>query len=210
MPRDRGPVGKLERREGVDLGLKGERAAAGKGALERRPYPPGEHGRTRGRRPRRLSNYAEQLREKQRAKRYYGLRERQFRRVFDRAQRRTGVVGDELLKLLERRLDNVVTRLGFASTRRQARQFISHGHVRVNNRRVDVPGFEVSPGDVVTITADGPVADLARRATDLISGVPPWLLADHDALTGRVVREPQRNEIPVPVEPQRIVELYSR
>jgi small subunit ribosomal protein S4 len=208
MPRSRGPVEKLERREGVSLGLKGERAAAGKSALERRPYPPGEHGRPR--RFRRLSDYAEQLREKQRAKRYYGLRERQFRRVFDRAQRGTGVVGDELLRLLERRLDNVLARLGFAATRRQARQLISHGHVRVNDRRVDVPGFEVSPGDVVALDGGPAVEDIARRATELVAGVPPWLLADHDALTGRVVRVPERREIQVPVEPQRIVELYSR
>jgi small subunit ribosomal protein S4 len=208
MPRYRGPVEKLERREGVDLGLKGERAAAGKTALERRPYPPGEHGRTRRRK--RMSDYAEQLREKQRAKRFYGMRERQFRRVFDRANRGTGVVGDVLLQLLERRLDNVLARLGFAATRNQARQFISHGHVTVNGRRVDRPGYEVSPGEVIGIAGGGAIEDLARRATGLVSDVPSWLLADHDALTGSVVRAPERREIAIPVEPQRIVELYSR
>lgn len=204
MPRK--PPGKTERRLGVDLGLKGRRSLAGKGALERRPHPPGQHGRSR----RRLTDYAEQLMEKQRAKHFYGLRERQFRRVFDRASRGTRVAGDELLRLLEQRLDNVLTRLGLASTRRQARQFISHGHVRVNDRRVDIPSYEVKPGDLVAIAPGAPIQRLAREATELVSEVPPWLLADHDGLTGRVVREPQRREIRVPVEPQRIVELYSR
>jgi small subunit ribosomal protein S4 len=202
----REPVGKVERRLGADLGQKGRRAAAGKGPLDRRPYPPGEHGRRR----RRLSSYAEQLLEKQRAKHFYGLRERQFRRVFERASSGTGVVGDELLALLERRLDNVLTRLGFAATRRQARQFVSHGHVTVNGRRVDVASYEVRPHDVVAILPGAPVEPLAREATELIAGVPPWLQADVDTLSGEVLRTPRREEIRVPVEPQRIVELYSR
>jgi small subunit ribosomal protein S4 len=206
MARHRGPVGKLERRLGIDLGLKGERAAAGKSALERRPYPPGEHGRSF----RRLSDYGKQMREKQRAKHFYGLRERQFRRVFDRAARGEGVTGDELLRLLERRLDNVLARLGLASTRRQARQIVSHGHVTVNGRRVDIPSYEVAPGDVVAIVAAAPVQELARQASELVSEVPPWLLVDHEALTGRVVREPRRDEIRIAIDPQPIVELYSR
>jgi small subunit ribosomal protein S4 len=206
MARDRGPVEKLERREGVNLGLKGRRAAAGKSALERRPYPPGEHGRRR----QRVSDYAEQLREKQRAKRYYGLRENQFRRIFERARRRKGVLGNELLTLLELRLDNVVTRLGLAATRRQARQMVSHGHVTVNGRRVDIPSFEMTPGDVVAVLPGSAGEPIAREATELVARVPPWLLADHDALAGRVVRLPRRDEIQTPVETQRIVELYSR
>ncbi|HEY0344628.1 MAG TPA: 30S ribosomal protein S4 [Solirubrobacteraceae bacterium] len=206
MARDRGPVEKLERREGVNLGLKGRRALAGKSALERRPYPPGEHGRRR----QRVSTYAEQLREKQRAKRFYGLRENQFRRIFERARRRKGVVGNELLTLLELRLDNVVTRLGLAATRRQARQMVSHGHVTVNGRRVDIPSFEVTPGDVVSVLPGSAAEPIAREATELVERVPPWLLADHDALAGRVLRLPRRDEIQTPVEPQRIVELYSR
>jgi small subunit ribosomal protein S4 len=206
MARDRGPVEKLERREGVNLGLKGRRALAGKSALERRPYPPGEHGRRR----QRVSTYAEQLREKQRAKRFYGLRENQFRRIFERARRRKGVVGNELLTLLELRLDNVVTRLGLAATRRQARQMVSHGHVTVNGRRVDIPSFEVTPGDVVSVLPGSAGEPIAREATELVERVPPWLLADHDALAGRVMRLPRRDEIQTPVEPQRIVELYSR
>jgi small subunit ribosomal protein S4 len=206
MARDRGPVEKLERREGVNLGLKGRRAAAGKSALERRPYPPGEHGRRR----QRVSDYAEQLREKQRAKRYYGLRENQFRRIFERARRRKGVLGNELLTLLELRLDNVVTRLGLAATRRQARQMVSHGHVTVNGRRVDIPSFEMTPGDVVAVLPGSAGEPIAREATELVARVPPWLLADHDALAGRVLRLPRRDEIQTPVETQRIVELYSR
>ena len=206
MARDRGPVEKLERREGVSLGLKGRRAAAGKSALDRRPYPPGEHGRRR----QRVSGYAEQLREKQRAKRFYGLRENQFRRLFERARRRKGVLGDELLTLLELRLDNVLVRLGLAATRRQARQMVSHGHVAVNGRRVDIPSFEVAPGDVVSVLSESAAAPIAREATELVARVPAWLLADHDALTGRVLRRPRRDEIQTPVDPQRIVELYSR
>ena len=206
MARHRGPVGRLERRLGIELGLKGRRAAAGKSALQRRPYPPGEHGRGL----RRLSDYGKQMREKQRTKHYYGLRERQFRRVFDRAARGEGVTGDELLRLLERRLDNVLARLGLAATRRQARQFVTHGHVTVNGRPVDIPSYEVAPGDVVAIAAGAPVEGLARQATELISTVPPWLLADHEALSGRVMHEPRRDEIPVAIDPQPIVELYSR
>jgi small subunit ribosomal protein S4 len=206
MARDRGPVEKLERREGVNLGLKGRRALAGKSALERRPYPPGEHGRRR----QRVSTYAEQLREKQRAKRFYGLRENQFRRIFARARRRKGILGNELLTLLELRLDNVVTRLGLAATRRQARQMVSHGHVTVNGRRVDIPSFEMTPGDVVAVLPGSAGEPIAREATELVARVPPWLLADHDALSGRVLRLPRRDEIQTPVETQRIVELYSR
>jgi small subunit ribosomal protein S4 len=207
MSRGRGPAGKIERREGVDLELKGERRAAGKSPLARRPYPPGQHGRrpVRGR-----SEYREQLRAKQRAKHYYGLREKQFRRVFARASRGVGVVGDQLLRLLELRLDNVLARLGLAATRPQARQFVSHGHVTVNGRVVDIPSFEVSAGDVVALRPAAPVEEAARRATALVSRVPPWLEADHEQLRGNVIRPPEATEIQAPVDTQRIVELYSR
>jgi small subunit ribosomal protein S4 len=207
MARSRRPVGKIERREGVDLELKGERRAAGKGAVERRPYPPGQHGR---RPPRRRSEYRDQLRAKQRAKRYYGLREKQFRRIFERASRGTGAPGDELLRLLETRLDNVLARLGLAATRAQARQFIGHGHVTVNGRRVDVASFAVSPGDVVAIRPGAPVEPAVRDATELVATVPPWLEADHEQLRGRVLRRPEPGEIQAPVDTQPIVELYSR
>lgn len=207
MARTRTPAGKLERREGVDLELKGERRAAGKGALERRPYAPGEHGR---RPPRHRSQYREQLRAKQRAKRYYGLREGQFKRVFERAPRGAGTTGDKLLRLLELRLDNVLFRLGLAATRAQARQFITHGHITVDGRRVDIPSYEVSPGQTIALRTGAPIGDPVRCATELVAAIPAWLEADHDRLSGRVVREPEAGEIQAPVETQPIVELYSR
>ncbi len=209
MGRYTGPVEKLSRREGVDMCLKGQRRLAGKGALERRgPQPPGEHGRSRRRRE---SVYAEQLREKQKAKRYYGVRERQFRRyVAEAARKREGVVGERLLQLLEQRLDNVVYRLGLASTRPQARQFVSHGHVLVNGRRCDVASAAVKPGDVVTIAVEAPVRPAATAATEQMGRVVAWLEADFDALAGKLLRLPTRREIDAPVAEQLIVEYYSR
>jgi small subunit ribosomal protein S4 len=206
MARYRGPREKLSRREGVELFLKGERLAAGKSALERRPYPPGEHGRGR----QRHSEYRVQLREKQKAKRYYGVLERQFRRYFDKATRESGATGENLLRQLERRLDNVLYRLGFAGTRAQARQFVAHGHVRVNGAKVDRPSYAVDPGDVITLKPGSRVEAAVRSATELGGAVPAWLLADHDNLTGRVERLPERAEIDVPVTEQLIVELYSK
>lgn len=198
MGRYRGPVEKLSRREGVELSLKGARAAAGKSALARRDYPPGQHGPRRTGPP---SEYRLQLREKQKAKRLYGLRERQFRRVA-----RSG----ELLRLLELRLDNVLFRLGLAATRAQARQFVSHGHLLVNERKVDVPSFRTRPGDIVSLQPGSGVEPLVREATDLVAHVPAWLLADHELLRGRVEREPARAEIDAPVDEKLIVEFYSR
>jgi small subunit ribosomal protein S4 len=206
MGRHTGPVEKLSRREGVQLYLKGERVAAGKSAIERRPYPPGQHGRVR----QRQSEYRLQLREKQKAKRYYGVRERQFRRYFDLARREHGILGENLLRYLERRLDNVVYRMGFGSTRAQARQLISHGHIRLGGRKVDRPSHEVRPGDVITLKPNTPVEAVVREATELTGAVPPWLLADHDGLAGRVERLPERQEIDAPVDEQLIVELYSK
>jgi small subunit ribosomal protein S4 len=209
MGRYTGPVERLSRREGVELFLKGERAINGKSALERRgPAPPGQHGARRGRR---ASIYGLQLREKQRAKRYYGVRERQFRRYVDLAsRRREGRMGEELLVLLETRLDNVVYRLGFAATRAQARQFVSHGHVLVDGRRVTIPSYGVRPGQKVTIAASSPVRPVAEAATDLTSAMPGWLQVDFDRLEGTVVRRPERTEIAAPVDEQLIVEFYSR
>jgi small subunit ribosomal protein S4 len=187
--------------------LKGERRAAGKGALDRRPYAPGEHGR---RRPGGRSEYRDQLRAKQRAKRYYGLREGQFRRVFDRALRGADTTGDGLLRLLELRLDNVLFRLGLAATRAQARQFITHGHITVDGRRVDVPSYEVAPGQTIALRTGAPIETPVRDATKLVSAIPAWLETEHDQLSGRVLREPEAGEIQSPVETQPIVELYSR
>jgi small subunit ribosomal protein S4 len=204
-----GPVEKLSRREGVELYLKGERALNGKSALERRgPVPPGQHGARRGRRP---SIYAEQLRAKQRAKRYYGVRERQFRNyVREAARHRERVTGEELLRLLERRLDNVLYRLGFASTRAQARQFVNHGHVTVDGRRVDIASYPVKPGQAVAIAASSPVREVASATTELTGTVAPWLQTDFEALRGKVLRFPERAEISAPIDEHLIVELYSR
>jgi small subunit ribosomal protein S4 len=197
MGRYIGPVEKLERREGVDLGLKGERALAGKTALQRRgALWPGQHGHTR--RPRQ-SVYAAQLREAQKLKVIYGLREQQFRRYLEAARgRQDATTGDVLLELLERRLDNVVYRLGLASTRRQARQFVSHGHVEVDGRRVTIPSMQLRDGQRVRISSD---AGVGR--------VPAWLESDPDSLAGRVLRGPARDEIDVPVAEQLVIERYS-
>lgn len=209
MGRYTGPVERLSRREGVDLCLKSERRLNGKGALERRgPVPPGEHGSARRRRP---SVYAEQLREKQKLKRYYGVRERQFRRYVDEAaRRREGIVGERLLQLLEQRLDNVVYRLGLAATRPQARQFVAHGHVLVNGARCDIASRRVVPGDVVMVAPDAAVRAAATAATEQMGRVGAWLEADFDTLAGKLLRPPVRREIDAPVAEQLIVEFYSR
>jgi small subunit ribosomal protein S4 len=209
MGRHTGPVERLSRREGVELYLKGERALNGKSALVRRgPAPPGQHGNRRGTRP---SIYATQLRQKQRLKRYYGVRERQLRRyVREASRRREGRMGEHLLTLLERRLDNVVYRLGFAATRAQARQFVTHGHVLVDGRKVDIPSYSVRPGQQVSIRAGSPVLPAVQAALELSGRMPGWIEADVDALAGRVLREPARNEIPTPVEEQLIVEYFAR
>jgi small subunit ribosomal protein S4 len=207
MGRHTGPVEKLSRREGVELFLKGERALNGKSALARRgDAPPGQHGQARRKKP---SIYQTQLRAKQTAKRYYGVRERQFRNYVKAAGRsREGVTGEELLRLLERRLDNVVYRLGFAGTRAQARQFINHGHVLVDGRKVDIASFLVQAGQSVAIR--GPVREVSSASTELTGSVSGWLQTDFDALEGKVLRLPVRSDINAPVNEQLIVELYSR
>ncbi len=201
MGRYTGPVEKLSRREGVELELKGLRLIEGKSALERRSYPPGQHGRGR----QRWSEYATRLREKQKAKRLYGLRERQFKSAYQRAGG-----GAQLLRSLELRLDNVVYRLGFATTRAQARQFVVHGHFGVNGRRVDRPSCTLKAGDVVALVSRSRVEPLVRDAASLVGHVPSWLLAEHDELWGEVVREPERAEIDVPVDEKLIVEFYAK
>jgi small subunit ribosomal protein S4 len=206
MARDTSPQCKQCRREGQKLFLKGERCLTDKCAVERRSYPPGEHGRGRVR----ASEYRQQLREKQKARRYYQLLEKQFRGYYERAARQSGVTGDNLLRLLERRFDNVLVRLGFAASRRQARQLIGHGHWQINGRRVDIPSFQVRPEDVISLRNNSEAADTVRTATELVAAVPPWLQADHDSLTAKVLRLPERAEIPTPVEEQLIVELYSK
>ncbi|HXS45173.1 MAG TPA: 30S ribosomal protein S4 [Solirubrobacteraceae bacterium] len=207
MARDTGPQCKLCRREGQKLFLKGERCLTDKCGVERRAYPPGDHGRGR----QKQSEYRVQLREKQKAKRYYGVLEKQFARYYDRASRQPGITGENLLTLLERRFDNVLVRLGFAASRRQARQLIRHGHWTINGRRVDIPSYQVRDGDIIAFKATNTGADaIVRDATELTAQVPAWLQADHDALTAKVLRTPERREITTPVQEQLIVELYSK
>ena len=206
MARSLGPKCRNCRREGMKLFLKGERCLTEKCSVERRSYPPGEHGRGRIKQ----SEYLLQLREKQKARRYYGLLEKQFRTYYERAARRSGITGENLLRMLELRLDNVVYRLGFAASRAQARQLVRHGHFHVNGRRVNVPSFQVRPDDVVTIAPNSAAETVVRDATDLTASVSPWLQADHEGLTGKVLRRPERDEIDTPVQEQLIVELYSK
>jgi small subunit ribosomal protein S4 len=206
MARDTGPQCKLCRREGQKLFLKGERCLTDRCGVDRRAYPPGEHGRGRAKQ----SEYRVQLREKQKARRYYGVLERQFRGYYARASRQSGVTGENLLRLLESRLDNVLVRLGFAASRRQARQLVLHGHWMVNGRRVNVPSYQVRPDDVITLKPSSKVDQVVRDATELTSVVPAWLQADFDGLTAKVLRFPDRQEIDAPVQEQLIVELYSK
>jgi small subunit ribosomal protein S4 len=190
----------------MKLFLKGERCLTDKCGIERRNYPPGDHGRGRARQ----SEYRLQLREKQKARRYYGVLEKQFRGYYDRASRQPGVTGENLLRLLETRFDSVLVRLGFAASRRQARQLVRHGHWTVNGRRVDIPSYQLRPNDVITLKPGSQAEPLIRDATELTSAVPAWLQADHDGLTAKVLRHPEREEIATPVQEQLIVELYSK
>jgi small subunit ribosomal protein S4 len=206
MARDTSPQCKQCRREGQKLFLKGERCLTDKCGVERRSYPPGDHGRGRLR----ASEYRQQLREKQKARRYYQVLEKQFRSYYDKASRQDGVTGENLLRLLERRFDNVLVRLGFAASRRQARQQISHGHWQINGRRVDIPSYQIKPDDIISIKSGSDAEGSVRAATELISTVPAWLQADHDSLTAKVLRLPERDEIDAPITEQLIVELYSK
>jgi small subunit ribosomal protein S4 len=206
MARDTSPQCKQCRREGQKLFLKGQRCFSDKCGVERRSYPPGEHGRGRMRQ----SEYRQQLREKQKTRRYYQILEKQFRSYYEKASRQPGVTGENLLRLLECRLDNVLVRLGFAASRRQARQLVRHGHWMVNGRRVNIPSYQMRPEDVISIKADSAASDTVRTATELTATVPAWLQADHDSLTAKVLRVPERSEISAPVQEQLIVELYSK
>jgi len=200
MARYLGPIVKQSRREGIALTDKCQKY------LDRRPYPPGEHGRGRIRQ----SEYLLQLREKQKTRRYYGVLEKQFRRYYEKASRQPGITGENLLRMLEQRLDNVVYRLGFAATRRQARQLVNHGHFRVNGKKVDIPSYQVRADDVITVKPGSNAEPVIRAATELVASVAPWLQADYDALNGKVLKAPERGEIDTPVSEQLIVEYYSK
>ena len=208
MARYRGPVEKLERRLGVSLALKGERRLAGKSALEKRPYAPGQHGQRKAK----VSEYGLQLREKQKAKFMYGVSEKQFRRLFAEAARREGNTGALLISLLEQRLDNVVYRMGFASTRRFARQLVTHGHILVNGKRVDIPSYRVRAGEKIEIVEKSKENPQIVRAIELTNktGIVAWVDVEKDKKYGIFTRIPEREEVVIRVEERYIVELYSK
>ncbi|MGD2152139.1 MAG: 30S ribosomal protein S4 [Gemmatimonadales bacterium] len=211
MARHTGSVCRLCRREGQKLFLKGKRCNTEKCALERRAYPPGQHGMARARR-RRQSDYAVQLREKQKVRRIYGLQEAQFHNLFKRAAKAQGVTGDNLIVALETRLDNIVYRLGFAPSRKAARQLVRHRHILVDDRPVTVPSYEVKPGQQISVRPASREMPLVMEATDARGGdgVLGWLSADHKKLTGQMLETPTRADVPLAVQEQLIVELYSK
>jgi len=202
---------KLCRREGTKLFLKGSRCLTEKCAVEKRSYAPGQHGQASGRR-RKASQYARQLREKQKVKRIYGLSEQQFRNTFVRALNEPGRTGENLLVALESRLDNVVYRMGLAQSRKAARQLVRHRHVEVNGRPVDVPSFQLHPGDEIRVAKRSREMDVIAVSLDLASKGQPvsWVAVDRSAMTGKLVERPTRDAIPIAAEEQLIVELYSK
>jgi small subunit ribosomal protein S4 len=203
-----GPVCRLCRREGMQLYLKGDRCYTDKCAIERRHYPPGQHGQRRSK----VSDYGMQLREKQKVKRIYGVLEKQFSSYFEKAERQKGVTGTNLLVFLERRLDNIVYRLGFANSRTQARQLVRHKYVTVNGTRVNLPSFLVKTGDLIQVTEKGRNLALIRDAMEAAArrGCPPWLEFNKDEAQGRVIMFPNREDIILPIQEHLIVELYSK
>ena len=209
MARYIGPVCRLCRREGMKLFLKGERCYTDKCAIEKRNVPPGQHGRARRAK---MVGYGIQLREKQKVKRTYGVLENQFRRYFEAADRQKGITGELLLQMLERRLDNVVYRLGFATSRPQARQLVRHGHFMVNGKKVDIPSYAVRLGDTVSVRQSSGENATIQHAMEEVKGrgIPEWLLIDAAGRAGRISQLPTREQINLPVQEQLIVELYSK
>jgi small subunit ribosomal protein S4 len=206
-----GPACRLCRREGTKLFLKGTRCLTEKCAIERREYVPGQHGQSGGGRGRKQSEYSRQLREKQKVKRIYGLSERQFRNTFEDASREPGVKGTNLVVALESRLDNMVYRIGFSTSRRQARQLVRHGHIEVNGKRVDIPSYQVQPGQEVRVAAGSRELVPVKIAKDAPKGAPlAWVAVDLAKATGRMTERPGRGQIPLNAQEQLIVELYSK
>ncbi len=212
MARYTGPVCKLCRREEAKLYLKGEKCYTDKCPFERRSYPPGQHGKQASFRRRRSSDYTLQLRAKQQARRVYGVLERQFRRYLEIAQTREGLTGENLVVVLEQRLDNVIYRLGLADSRAQARQLVQHGHITVNGRKTDIPSYLVKAEDVLAVRPESRRLAYFRQRRDLLGQreVPAWLSLNEDELLGRVLAIPTRQDIDTPIDEQMIVEFYSR
>lgn len=208
MARYTGPVCKLCRREGVKLFLKGDKCVTNC-TLERRPTRPGQHGTSRARK---ASGYAQQLREKQKVRRTYGLLERQFRKNFETAAKRSGRTSENLMQILEMRLDNLVYRLGFGDSRAQARQLVNHGHFSVNNRKVDIPSYIVKPNDVIAVRERSKGLEYFKTRALMLAqkGIPAWLSLDVASMSGRVMSLPSRTELELPFDEQMVVEYYQR
>ena len=197
---------KLCRREGQKLFLKGERCYSSKCAIERRNYAPGQHGQAR----KKQSEYGLQLREKQKAKRFYGVPETQFRNLFEKAAKKQGKTGENLMIFLETRLDNVVFRLGFAASRKEARQLVTHGHFTINGKKADIPSMEVKAGDVIKVKERSVSSPNFKEIKEMSITVPSWMTVDVDKLEGKVVAMPRREDIDTPIAEHLIVELYSK
>ena len=209
MARYTGPVCRLCRREGMKLFLKGERCYTGKCAIDRRAYAPGQHGQARAKKP---TEYGLQLREKQKARRMYGVMEKQFRHYFDEAARRKGVTGENLLTLLERRLDNVIFHLGFASSRAEARQLVNHGHFTINGKKVDIPSYSVRAGEIIAVKEGSKSSPRMKQLLENLGSrtVPGWISLDANTAAGTIVALPTREDIQLPIQEHLIVEKYSR
>lgn len=206
MARYTGPSCKLCRREGQKLYLKGDRCYSDKCALNRRQTAPGQHGAKRGK----LSGYGTQLREKQKVKRFYGILETQFRSTYDRAEKMKGITGENLLQLLELRFDNIVYRLGFANSRKEARQFVTHGHFTVNGHKADIPSMTLSVGDVIQLKDKSKSSDKFKALAEAARTVPSWIEVNTEKMEGKITALPVRDNIDLPIEEHLIVELYSR
>ena len=206
MARYTGATCRLCRREGMKLFLKGDRCYTDKCAFARRSYAPGQHGANK----KKVSGYGLQLREKQKAKRIYGVLESQFRKYYEKAEHMKGITGENLLKLLELRLDNVVYKLGFGSSRNEARQLVTHGHFLVNGKKVDIPSFKVSVGDVISVCEKSRGTEKFKTFAENPKAMPKWIEANIENFEGKVVAEPEREDIEVPINETLIVELYSK
>lgn len=208
MARYTGPVCRLCRREGEKLFLKGDRCYTEKCAVDRRSYPPGQHGQGRHK----VSEYGLHLREKQKLRRIYGVLERQFERYYDRASRQKGITGENLLRILELRLDNIVYRMGFAASRSQARQLVLHEHISVNGQKVDIPSYEVGVGDVISVRGNSRNMQLVKENVEAAQGrsVPEWLEVNLEQMEGKILAVPTREQMDIAVQEHLIVEFYSR
>ena len=206
MARYTGAVCRLCRREGMKLFLKGDRCYTDKCAISRRGYAPGQHGQGR----KKISNYGIQLREKQKSKRIYGVLEKQFRRTYNKADKIKGVTGENLLQLLEMRLDNVVYRLGFGNSRKEARQLLTHGHFLVNGKKVDIPSYQVKANDVISVKEKSRSSEIFKTFAENAKTLPSWLEGNMENFSGKVVAVPSREDIDAPINETLIVELYSK